>query len=208
MYKIQHISISTQIFDDVAIKSIILESISDVADENTVLACVVKKSDGSTADNLAESIRNDLISSVSYTGFEYNLLFEGNLSKIMEFLQILECYLSGITNILSNFNETAKSFKTYFGVESKFSEIVLNFMKNLTSIANSSNISQRANWCTIKTNFANKLFTFVFDLYDTSIFIDAMKKAQENHDRAGILHDQCVTSTLIQTLASKNVSHF
>ncbi|XP_031632927.1 huntingtin [Contarinia nasturtii] len=199
---------SDSILDDVAVKSIVLECISEVTDESTVLACVANKLDATAVNILAESIRNDLISSISYTGFEYNLLFEGNLCKIIEFLQILECYLNAITIILRNYNETAQSFKSYFGVDSKFLEIVLNFMKNLPSIANSSNISQRTNWCTIKMNFANRLFAFIFDLYETSVFVDAiMKKAQENHERARTLYDQCVTSILIQTLTSKTLDH-
>lgn len=187
-------------------KSIILESISDVADENLILECIANKTNGTAIENLIECIQNDLISSINYTGFEYNIIFEGDPTKIMEYLQIIERYLNTFTKVLSNCKKIAQQLKNNFVTNLKFMETILDFPKNLRNIVTSTNNSVRTNWCIIKSDLAHKLFSFTFDLYKVSDFVDEMRKAQENDERVKTLYDRCVSSKLIQILTSKSVS--
>lgn len=188
-------------------KSIILESISDVADENQILECVANKTNETAIENLTECIQNDLISSINYTGFEYNIIFEGDPTKLMEYLQIIERYLNTFTKILSNCEKIAQQLKKNLITNLKFMETVLDFPKNLRNIVTSTNTSVRTNWCIIKSDLAQKLFSFTFDLYKVSVFVDEMRKSQENDERVKTLYDRCVSSKLIQILTSKSVSN-
>lgn len=191
-------------FDDVAVKSIILECISAAGDVSFVLGCVSNKSEITTAENVCEHIRNDLMTSINYTGFEYNLLFEGNLRNTMEYLQIFGNYLSGIINILTKCKQIAHHFRKYFKTNTTFVENISNFMKNLAKITISSNSLMRANLCSIKIQFSSILFAVVFDLYEPSYFIEIMNGIQSNEERG--LYDRCVITELIQTLVSMPVS--
>lgn len=188
-------------------KSIILESISDVADENQILECVANKTNETAIENLTECIQNDLISSINYTGFEYNIIFEGDPTKLMEYLQIIERYLNTFTKILSNCEKIAQQLKKNLITNLKFMETVLDFPKNLRNIVTSTNTSVRTNWCIIKSDLAQKLFSFTFDLYKVSVFVDEMRKSQENDERVKTLYARCVSSKLIQILTSKSVSN-
>lgn len=194
-----------KIFDDLAVKSIILENISDVADENQVLECISRKTEGTAAENFAESIQNDLLACISYTGFEYNLLFDSDPIKIMEYLQIFGDHLNIIAKLLLNCNKIELAFKNYFKSNPKFIETMLDFLKNLSNIATFSNISLRTDWCTIKTDLTHKLFSFTLNMYETSFFVDVMKQTQADDERTKALYDRCGTSKLIRMLISKPV---
>lgn len=187
-------------------KTIILECISNVADENQVLECVSTKLDESSVDNLTDCIQNDLISCLNYTAVEYNVLFEGDPLKMMEYFQIFGKYLDAISQVLLKCQKIALNFRKLFETNSTFVETVLDFLKNLSNIGTFSNTTMRTKWCTIKTDLTNKLFSFTFDLYKTTFVVDVMKKSQENDERAKTLYDRCGTSKLIEMLISKPVS--
>lgn len=186
-----------------AVKSIILDCISEVSDENGILDCL--KLDGSTTEELAENIQNVLISSLTYTSSEYSLIFNGNLKRIMDFLQIFGCYLNGMTKVVLNCKRIGLHLNTQFMANSKFVDNQLDFMRNLSAIGSSANISLREDWCIIKTNFAAKLFSFTFDICEPEAFIDVMKRAQGNNPGIKVLYDKCVTMKLIQLLIAKPV---
>lgn len=187
-------------------KTIILECISNVADEKYVLECVSGKLDESSVDNLTDCIQNDLTSCINYTAIEYNVLFEGDPMKMMEYFQIFGKYLDAITQVLSKCQKIALNFRKLFETNFKFIETVLDFLKNLPNIGTFSNTTIRTKWCTIKTDLTYKLFTFTFDLYKTSFVVDVMKKSQENDERTKTLYDRCATLKLIEMLISKPVS--
>lgn len=195
-----------QIFEDVAVKTIILECCSNGADENQILECVSTKLEESSVDNLTDCIQNDLISCINYTAIEYNVLFEGDPVKMMEYLQIFGKYLDTITQVLSKCQKIALNFRKLFETNSKFIETVLDFLKNLSNVDTFLNTTMRTKWCTIKTELTYKLFSFTFDLYKTSFVVDVMKKSQENDERVKTLYDRCGTLKLIEMLISKPVS--
>lgn len=189
------------------VKSIILENISDVADENLILECVSSKAECTNVENLTESIESDLISSLNYPRFGYNLLFEGDATKLMEYLQIFGNYLNAITKVLSKCNQIALNFKKKFEANSEFIDSVLSFLKNLSNIAIATNTSLQKKWCIIKTDLIHKLLSFIFDIYETSFFVDALKHAHENDQRIKSLYDRCGLSVLIQMLTLQPVSN-
>lgn len=159
----------------------------------------------SPVETICENIRNDLMTSINYTGFEFNLIFDGNLNKIMEYLQIFENYLQGIIKILTNCQEIGQHFREYFKTDATFAENILNLMKNLTKITNSSNVSMRANLCSTKTQFTRTFFSVIFHLYDPNYFLEIMNEKQINEERK-TLYDRCVITNLIEAIVIMPVS--
>lgn len=187
-------------------KSLILECICAVDDERSLLKCVSNENEVNAAQILAENVRNDLIALITYTEFDYNLLFDGDLGKIMEYLQIFGEYLNGIVKILSNCNQIGQNVRKYFRENAKFLENVLCFMKNVAILTNTSNLVSRTDLCTVKTGFASILFTVIFDLYEPSFFLEIMKQSYDSEDEVNSFYERCIISDLVKTLVSKPVS--
>lgn len=182
-----------------AVKSIILNCISEADEENVVLECI-------TPDQLAKSIRNELLKNFTFSAFEYNLLFEGDLNRIMEYLHIFGNYLQGIGKILLNCNQNGQAIRMELKSNSTIIESVLNFMRNLSTIGNCSNVSMLSKWSTVKLDFSTKLFTFIFELFEPSVFLCNMKTVDADLKPSKTLYDPCILSNFIQFAVLKSVS--
>lgn len=183
-----------------AVKSIILECIVEILNESLLLDCV-------GADQFVENIRNDLLSSLSYTAFEYNLLFGGDLSKIIDYLHIFGDYVQRITEILLSFEQIGRHFRQNFETNSDFIRIALNVMKNFATISSPSNTFARSKWCIAKSNFGTKLFSIIFGLYEAQFFVETMKSVIADTEHIKTSYDRCLVSNLIQFIISKPVSY-
>lgn len=188
-----------------AVKSIIYECISTIDDETSLLQCFSNRNESNSVEILAEHIRHDLITNISYNEFEYNLFFDGDLIKIMEYLQVFGNYLNGIASVLSNCNQVGQALKKYFKENLKISEIILIFLKNIATITNSSNILLRTNACPVKARFTGNLCNIIFGLYAPSDFVQIIKQTQENADTTNTVYDRCVIINLLKILVSMPV---
>lgn len=182
-----------------AIKSIILECIVEAVTESMLLDCIA-------ADQLVETIRKDLLSSLSYTALEYNLLFDGDLSKIIDFLHIFGDYIQRIQQILLDFEQIGRNFRQNFETNSNLIRIVVNVMKNFATISSPLNTLARTKWCVAKSNFGTKLFSFIFGLYESQFVVETMKSVIAETEPVKTSYDRCITSNLIQFIISKPVS--
>lgn len=190
-----------------AVKSIIFECISATDDEGPLLQCFSTENESNADAILAEHIQNDLITNISYTEFEYNSLFEGDLMKIMEYLQVFGSYLNGIASILSNCNQVGQALRKYSKENSNVLEAILIFLKNIATITTTSNILLRANSCPVKTRFTVNLCNVIFGLYAPSDFVEMMKQTRENAHRGNTFYDRCIMSNLMKSLVSMPVTY-
>lgn len=186
-------------------KSIVLGCISENANEEFILQCVSDEVSTSAAEHLAENIRNDLLKHLSYTGLEFGLVFDGDLAKTADYLQLFGIYLQKINKILSKCDRVAQSFREYFKNNSEFIETVLNFIKRLSAVGTATSISLRSNWCDVKSNFASKLCAFLFDLHEPSFCVETMKRIQYEQITS-VCYDRCIISNVIKLIVLQPVS--
>lgn len=184
-----------QLFDDIAQKSIIFECIAHATNESLVLECM-------TTNQLVQCIRNELSTSITCTGHEYNLLFQGERTQIMDYLQIFGNYLHGIEQMISNCDQIGQSLRNNFTENPALVEHLLNFIRNVSTLNHSTNIPARGNWCVIKLQFASKLFSLIFDLYEPIFFL----KQMDHINSLKIPYDRCITSHLIAFITLKPVN--
>lgn len=176
-----------------AVKSKILNCISEADKEYLVLECI-------TPDQLAKCIRNDLLNIFTFSAFEYNLLFEGDLNRIMEYLHIFGNYLQGIGEILLNCNQNGQAIRMELKTNSTIIESVLNFMRNLSTIGNCSNVSMLSKRRTVK------LDKTVYIHFEPSVFLRNMKTVHADLKPSKTLYDPCILSNFIQFAVLKSVS--
>lgn len=174
-----------------------MDCISQATDENIIVKCIAP-------ENLVECIQNDLSINFSYTAFEYNLLFEGELNQIMEYLHIFGNYLHGIIQVLRNCDKIGQILRKKLIENPKNCETLSNFMRNLSALNSPSN-KKRTNWCGVKSKFASQLFTLIFDLYDVSIFLENMISTNTCTELIQTHHDRCIVSHLIEFIVSRLV---
>lgn len=167
------------------------------AHSNIIIKCIAP-------ENLVECIQNDLSINFTYNAFEYNLLFEGELNQIMEYLHIFGNYLQGIIHVLRNCDKIGQILRRKLIENPKNCEILSNFMRNLSAL-NSPSSKKRTNWCRVKSKFASQLFTLIFDLYETSFFLENMTRTNTGTELAQTHHDRCIVSHLIEFIVSRLV---
>lgn len=182
-----------------AIKTIILDCISEIADEHILLECI-------SADQLIECIQNDLCKSIAHNSFEYMFIFDGELRKIMDYFHIFGNYLQGTLNILLKCNQLGSKIRQKFSTNSTFIESLLSFMRNVSKFGQFSNVSMQADWIVAKSHFAIKLFTLIFELFKPALLLEQMKIAQNDTKPTKMIYDQCIFSNFIEFVASKPVS--
>lgn len=174
-----------------------MHCISQAADENVVVKCI-------SPEVFADCIQTDLSMNVTYTAFEYNLLFEGELNQVMEYLHVFGNYLLGVTHVLRNCDKIGQIIRRKLVENTKNCESLANFMRNLSAL-NSLTHEKRTNWCGVKSRLASQFFTLVFDLYDASQFLEIVTSTNPGTELAQIHYDRCVISHLIEFIVSKLV---
>lgn len=174
-----------------------MDYISQAADEHTIIKCI-------SPENFVGCIQNDLSINITYTAFEYNLLFEGELNQIMEYLHIFGNYLHGITQVLRNCDGIGQKLRQRLVENPKNCENFANFMRNVSAL-NSPSHEKQTNWCRVKSEFAPKLFTLVFDLYDVSQVLEIMISTKTGTELAQKHYDRCIVSNLIEFIVSNLV---
>lgn len=189
----------TQLLDDMAIKSIILDCISEITDEHILLECI-------SADQLTDCIQNDLHKTITYTAFEYMFIFNGDLKKILDYLHMFGNYLQGVSSILSKCHQLGSEIRQKFIADPTFIESLLNFMRNISEFGQFSNVSMQSDWIVAKSHFAVKFITLIFELFEPSILLAQMKITQNNTKPTKMIYDQCFFTHFIEFVASKPVS--
>lgn len=170
---------------------------SQAADENAIIKFIAP-------EHLVDCIENDLTKFIAYSECEYDLLFEGELNQIMEYLHSFGNYLHGIIQVLGNCDKIGHILRQKLSENTKMCASFSDFMRNLATLHSPLHI-QRTNWCRVKTKFATQLFTFVFDVYEISVFLEIMTDMNTSIQRTQTHHDQCIISHLIEFIASKLV---
>lgn len=168
-----------------------------MADEDALKKCI-------SLETFVDCIQNDLLTNITYTAFEYNLLFEGELNQIMEYLHIFGNYLCGITQVLRNCDKIGQILRQKLIENPKNCEALANFMRNLSALTSPLN-EKRTNWCRVKSKFASQFFTFIFDVYDEFQFLENMTNTNTVTVLVQTQYDRCIVSHLIEFIVSKLV---
>lgn len=150
---------------------------------------------------MVECIQNDLSTNIK---FEYNSLFEGELNQIMEHLHIFGNYLQNVLQVLRACKKIGQILRRKLIENLKICENLSNFMRYLSAFNSQSHI-KRTNWCRVKSKFASQLFTFIFELYDVSFFLENMETINSGNELTQTHHDRCIVTHLIEFLVSRLV---
>lgn len=153
---------------------------------------------------IVDCIQKDLSMNITYTAFEYNVLFEGELNQIMEYLHMFGNYLGGVTHVLRNCDKIGQILRRKLVENSKNCESLAHFMRNLSALYSPTHEKQ-TNWCRVKSKFAAQLFTLIFDLFDVPRFLETVTSTDTGAQSVQIQYDRCVLSHLVEFTASKLV---
>lgn len=184
-------------FDDIAIKTIILEYIMYDQSENDFLDEIVEKSStANSAECLADTIRQNLIDFMKF--IEQNSC-DASAEMVIAFLIMLQKYCDYVLIVFTKWKRTRNTFKRNIIENDILIERVFQLLKYLANLRQSISIFDKEQYLHRDHNFLKTIFEIAYDLQFTMSL---------NTDISSKIIDDMYANNLLKKEFLAYMSHF